>query len=233
MLAAARQLLSAGLHRGLVLRVALLLVADAAQPTVGVRVRKVGQAVVPHALRELTHLLHKGWVPELLVFAAWGEVAARLLRGTELRVVFLLVAEAAEPPFGVGVGEVGHTVVPHALRKGERGLLRVCGGRRLIPGRRAASCQQCEDSDQRRGSSRGHESPPTRSWVTGHRSIAPSQAVVFSTLPPLPGRKLEASLDGTMSGEPAPRFRRRGKNGRSAAARPRGRRDPRREPRVV
>src|SRR6266511_5203676 len=188
MLAAARQLLSAGLHRGLVLRVALLLVADAAQPTVGVRVRKVGQAVVPHALRELTHLLHKGWVPELLVFAAWGEVAARLLRGTELRVVFLLVAEAAEPPVGVGVGEVGHPVIPHALRKVERGLLRVCGGRRLIP-RRAAGCQQCEDAEQRRGSSRGHESPPARSWVTGHRSIAPSK--------PLSSRLCRPCLEGS------------------------------------
>src|SRR6266508_1506885 len=174
MLAAARQLLSAGLHRGLVLRVALLLVADAAQPTVGVRVRNVGQAVVPHALRELTHLLHKGWVAQLLVFAAWGE----------------------------------------------RGLLRVCGGRRLIPGRRAAGCQQCEDAEQRRGSGRAHESPPARSWVTGHRSIAPSQAVVFSTLPPLPGRKLEASLDGTMSGEPA---RGLAGEGRAVAQRRRGR----------
>src|SRR5712691_1812450 len=146
MLATARQLLAAGLHRGLVLRVALPLVADAAQPTVSVRIRKVGLTMVPHALRELTHLLHKGWVAQLLVFAAWGEVAARLLRGTELRVVLLLVAEAAEPPVGVRVGEVGHTVVPHALRKGERGLLRVFGGRRLIPGRRAAGCQQGEDA---------------------------------------------------------------------------------------
>src|SRR6266542_1039280 len=143
MLATARQLLAAGRHRGLELRVALLLVADAAQPTVSVRIRIVGQAVVAHALRELTHLLDKGWVAQLLVFAAWRELAARLLRGTELRVVSLLVAEAAEPPVGVRVGEVGHTVVPHALRKDERGL-RVRGGRRLIPGRRAAGCQQCE-----------------------------------------------------------------------------------------
>src|SRR6266540_3017736 len=123
MVAASWQLLAAGLHRGTEFRVVLLLVAGAAQPPVGVGVGKVGHTVVPHALRELAHLLHNGWVPGLFMLAAWGQVAALLRRGTELRVVLLLVASAAELPVGLGVGKVGHTVAPHALRVPPTGLL--------------------------------------------------------------------------------------------------------------
>src|SRR6266545_1938602 len=115
MLTSAGQLLAAGLHRGAERRVVLLLVGGAAQPPVGVRVGKVGHTVVSHALRELAHLLHRGRVGSLM-FAAWGQVAALLLRGAELRVVLLLVGGAAQPPVGVRVGKVGHTVVPYALR---------------------------------------------------------------------------------------------------------------------
>src|SRR5262249_27669666 len=116
MLASARQLLAAGLERGTVGGTVLLLVAGAAQPAVGVRVGKGGQTVSPHAFGELTHLVHEGRVADLFMLATWGQVAARLLRGTERRVVLLLVAEAAEPPAGIRVGEVGHTVIPHPLR---------------------------------------------------------------------------------------------------------------------
>src|SRR5215472_18091489 len=126
MLASARQLLAAGPERGTVPGAALLLVAGATQPAVGVRVGEVGKTVVPHAPRELTHLLHEGWVSEVFVFATWGQIAARLLRGPERRVVLLIVAEAAKPPVGIRVREVGHTVVPHALRERER-LLPVSG----------------------------------------------------------------------------------------------------------
>src|SRR6266545_6029185 len=116
MVTAPRQLFAALLLRGTELRVAFLLVAGAAQPPVGVRVGKVGQTVVAHALRELAHLLHRSWVG-FLMFATWGQVAALLLRGTEPRITFLLVAGAAQPPVGVRVGKVGHTVVAHALRE--------------------------------------------------------------------------------------------------------------------
>src|SRR6266496_4159300 len=75
MVTSPRQLLAAGLHRGSERRVVLLLVAGAAQLPVGVRVGIVGQTVVAHALRELAHLLHSGWVGSLM-FAAWGQVAA-------------------------------------------------------------------------------------------------------------------------------------------------------------
>src|SRR6266702_6267347 len=105
MVASARQRCAAGLHRGIELGVALLLVVGAAPPPLGVRVGEAGHAVGPHALRVLTHLLHKGRVPEILVLAAWGQIAARLLRGTELRVVLLLVAEAPELSVGIRVGE--------------------------------------------------------------------------------------------------------------------------------
>src|SRR6266704_2329046 len=81
MVASPRQLLAAGLHRGSERRVVLLLVAGAAQPPVGIRVGEVGQTVVAHALRELAHLLHSGRVGSLM-FAAWGQVAAFLLRGS-------------------------------------------------------------------------------------------------------------------------------------------------------
>src|SRR5262252_2437028 len=115
MLTSSRQLLPAGLHRGAVLGVPLLLVTRAAQPPVGVRVRKVRHTVVPHALRVVAHLLHESWIPGLFMLAAWGQVAALQHRGAELRVVLLLVTRAAQPPASVRVGKVGHTVVPHAL----------------------------------------------------------------------------------------------------------------------
>src|SRR6266508_6529724 len=104
MVTAPRQLFAALLHRSTELRVAFLLVAGAAHPPVGVRVGKVGQTVVAHALRELAHLLHIGWVPSVLMFAAWRQVAALLLRGTELRITFLLVGRTAQLPVGVRVG---------------------------------------------------------------------------------------------------------------------------------
>ena len=94
MVASARQLLAAALHSGSERRGVLLLVALAAQPSVGIRVGKVGHTVVAHALRELAHLLHSGWVGSLM-FAAWGQVAAFFLRGSEFRVVFFLVGGAA------------------------------------------------------------------------------------------------------------------------------------------
>src|SRR5262249_60529311 len=115
MLASARQLGAAGLERGAIARVALLLVAGATQPPLGVRVGEVRHTVGPHALRELTHLVHIGRVSELLVLAAWGQSAARLLRGTELRVVLLFVAQATELPAGIRIGEVRHAVGPDAL----------------------------------------------------------------------------------------------------------------------
>src|SRR6266511_5722553 len=111
MVASAGQLLAAGLHRGSERRVVLLLVAGAAQLPVGVRVGEVGQTVVAHALRELAHLLHSGWVG-VFMFGAWGQVAAFLLRGSEFRVAFLLVGGSASLPVGVWVGTVGHTVIP-------------------------------------------------------------------------------------------------------------------------
>src|SRR5262245_43454660 len=148
--ASARELVAAGVRRGLVLRVAFLLVAEPTQLSVGVRVGEVGQAVGPHALRELPHLLDKGWVSGGLMFAAWGQVAALRRRGLERRVAFLLVGGAAKLPLGVRVGEVGHTVVAHALRKGERALPRVLG-RRLIGARRRAASRDDEDAEQRRG----------------------------------------------------------------------------------
>ena len=116
MLTSSRQLLPAGLHRGTELGVPLRLVPRAAQPPVGVRIGKVGHTVVPHALRVLAHLLYERWVPGLFMLAAWGQVAALLHRGTELRVDLLLMTRAAQPPVGVWVGKIGHTVVPHALR---------------------------------------------------------------------------------------------------------------------
>src|SRR5262249_32874676 len=171
MLASARQLCAAGLERGTVGGAVLLLVAGAAQPAVGVRVGEVGQTVSPHAFRELTHLAHEGRVSELFMLAAWGQVAARLLRGLELGVVLLLVAEAAEPPAGIWVGEAGHTVIAHALRKLQR-LLPVSGAPRPLA-RRAAGCHQDEEAQQRRGpSARGHESLPPRSWTRVHRAVA-------------------------------------------------------------
>src|SRR5215510_6843838 len=112
MLTSSRQLLPAGLHRGSELGVRLGLVTRAAQAPVGVRVRKIRHTVVSHALRVLAHLLHKGWIPGLFMLAAWRQVAALLHRGTELRVVLLLVAGTAQPPAGVRVGKVGHTIVP-------------------------------------------------------------------------------------------------------------------------
>src|SRR5574341_1621317 len=115
MVAFARQLLAAGLHRGTERRGVLLLMAGAAHPPVGVRVGIVGQPVVAHALGELAHLLHGGRVGSLML-AAWGQVAALLLRGLELRVALLLVGGAAQLPVGIRVGEVGHAVVPDALR---------------------------------------------------------------------------------------------------------------------
>src|SRR5262249_57230939 len=124
--ASARQLRAAGLERGTVRGAVLLLVAGAAQPAVGVRVGEAGQAVSPHAFRELTHLVHKGRVSGFFVLAAWRQVPARLLRGPELRVVLLLVADAAEPPAGIGDGKARHAVGPHALRVLER-LLPVSG----------------------------------------------------------------------------------------------------------
>src|SRR5262249_51472108 len=42
-------------------------------------------------------------------------LAALLDGGAELRVTAVLVAGAAQLPVGIGVGKVGHTVVPHAL----------------------------------------------------------------------------------------------------------------------
>src|SRR5215510_7750741 len=146
MLASARQLLAAGLERGTVCGVVLLLVAGAAQPAVGVRVGEAGQAVSPHAFRELTHLVHKGRVSGLFMLAAWRQVAARLLRGPERRVVLLLVADAAEPPVGIRVGEAGHAVIPHALRERER-LLPVRGAPRPLASR-AAGCDQDDDAQQ-------------------------------------------------------------------------------------
>src|SRR5262249_25321168 len=67
MLASARQLRAAGLEPGTVRGAVLLLVAGAAQPAVGVRVGEAGQAVSPHAFRELTHLVHKGRVSGFFV----------------------------------------------------------------------------------------------------------------------------------------------------------------------
>src|SRR5215831_12553399 len=116
MLASAWQLCAAGLHRGAEFRVVLLLVADAAEAPVGVWVGEVGHTVGADALSELARLLHNGRIREILVLAAWGQSAAGLRRGAECRVVLLLVADAAEAPVGVWVGEVGHPVVPHASR---------------------------------------------------------------------------------------------------------------------
>src|SRR6266581_3727974 len=114
-----------------------------------------------------------------MVAGARQLLAAGLHRGTERRVAFLLVADAAEPPLGVRVGEVGHTVGAHALRELAR-LLPACGRPRMVARRRAAGCYQDEEAEQRRGrSGRGHESPPARSWMRVHRAIAPSQAVVW------------------------------------------------------
>jgi hypothetical protein len=104
------------------------------------------------------------------MFAAWGQVAALCLCGTEVRVAFLLVAAAAEPPVGVRVGKVGHAVVPHALRELDQRLLRVCGRRRFGPRRRAAGCHEGEGAEQSPGrSGRGQESPPAPSRVSVHR----------------------------------------------------------------
>src|SRR5262245_43152807 len=141
MLASARQLLAAGLERGTVRGAVLLLVAGAAQPAVGVRIGEAGQTVSPHAFRELTHLVHEGRVSGLFMLAAWRQVAARLLRGLERGVALLLVAEAAEPPVGIGVGKAGHAVIPHALRKRER-LLPASSAPRKVARRRAAGCDQ-------------------------------------------------------------------------------------------
>src|SRR5262245_22804189 len=183
MLASARQLLAAGLERGTVGGTVWLLVAGAAQPAVGVRVGKGGQTVSPHAFGELTHLVHKGRVADLFMLATWGQLAARLLRGTERRVVLLLVAEAAEPPAGIRVGEVGHTVIAHALRKRER-LLPVSGLPRPLAWR-AAGCDQDEEAEQRRARrGRDRESPPAPSRIRVHRLITPSRAAVSAMCGP-------------------------------------------------
>src|SRR5215831_8214171 len=180
MLASAWQLRAAGLERGTVRGAVLLLVAGAAQPAGGVRVGEVRQAVSPHAFRELAQLVHKGRVSGLFMLAAWRQVAARLLRGPERRVVLLLVADAAEPPAGIGVGKAGHAVIPHALRKRER-LLPVSGLPRPLT-RRAAGCDQDDDAEQCRG--RGHESPSASSRTRVHRLITPSRAVVSGMCSP-------------------------------------------------
>src|SRR6266498_2901633 len=111
MVASAGQLLAAGLHRGSERRVVLLLVAGAAQLPVGVRVGEVGQTVIAHALRELAHPLHRGWVGFFMLIA-WGQVSAFLLRRPDFGVALLLVGGAAQLPVGVRVGKVGHTVIP-------------------------------------------------------------------------------------------------------------------------
>src|SRR5262245_13811298 len=139
MLASARQLLAAGLERGTERRVVLLLVAGAAQPAGGVRVGEAGQAVVPHALRELAHLVHEGRVSGLFMLAAWRQVAARLLGALERGHGWRVVADAAEPPVGVRVGKAGHAVIPHALRERER-LLPASSAPRKVARRRAAGC---------------------------------------------------------------------------------------------
>src|SRR6266540_1223350 len=51
-----------------------------------------------------------------MVASAGQLLAAGLHRGSERRVVLLLVAGAAQLPVGVRVGEVGHTVIAYALR---------------------------------------------------------------------------------------------------------------------
>ncbi len=142
----ARQLCAAGLLRGTERRVVLLLVAGAAEAPLGVRVGEAGHTVGADALRELPGLLHKGRIPEVFVLAAWGQTAARLLRGTERRVVLLLVADAAEPPAGIRVGEAGHTVRPHAPRELDR-LLLACGRPRMLARQRAAGCHQDEGAE--------------------------------------------------------------------------------------
>src|SRR6266542_6217433 len=119
MVPSARQLCAARFHRGLESGVALLLVGDAAQAPLGVRVGKVGPTVVAHALRELAHLLDKGRVAEVFMLAAWGQVAARLLRGTKRRIVRGVLA-LRKSPVGIWVGEVGHPVVPNAPRERKR-----------------------------------------------------------------------------------------------------------------
>src|SRR6266516_4731058 len=210
----ARQLCAAGLKRGAVLGVALLLVAGAAQLPTGVRVREAGQTVVPHTLRELTHLLHKGRIPKLFMFAAWGQIAARLLRGAERRVVLLLVADTSEPPARIRVGKAGYAVGPHALRILER-LLLASGRRRLVARRRAASCQQDEGSEQcRGGGNQGHE-------LSSRECAVPAW------------KEAGSELGRTMNGEPLPRSLRAQRGGaRSAAARPLGRRGGCRGPRI-
>src|SRR5919198_3935862 len=115
-MAAAGQVRLAGLRRGLEFRVALQLVAGAPERAVGTRVREVWHAVVPDALRELPRLRDEGGAPAvLLVRRAWGERAAGLQGGLELRVALQLVARAAEVPLRVRVREVGHAVFPDAL----------------------------------------------------------------------------------------------------------------------
>src|SRR6266542_2117938 len=110
MLTAARQLRPAGLQCS-VIDWAARLVADPSQPPLGIRIGEIGQAVVPHALGERTHLLHGGWVG-LFVFGPWRQGAARVQGGKERWVVLLLVAGATQLPVGVRVGKVRYAVGP-------------------------------------------------------------------------------------------------------------------------
>src|SRR5919201_1655033 len=56
LMTAARQLIAAFLRRGIERRITLLFMADAPEPSLGVRIGKVGYAVVADALRETDRL---------------------------------------------------------------------------------------------------------------------------------------------------------------------------------
>ena len=135
MVTSPRQLLAAGLHCGTVRGVVSLLVTLAAEPPVGIGVGKIGHAILPHALRELAHLSDIGWVPGVLMFAAWSQVAACLLGGTERWIILVeLVVTERKAPVGVGIGEVRHAVVPHALRVRDARILAI---RTVVPSTRS------------------------------------------------------------------------------------------------
>ncbi len=113
---------------------------------------------------------------------------AGLLRGEELRGVSLLVPCTGQLPLGVGVGKVGHTVVPHALRVLAHLLHegwgpRVSRVRRPGPGRGIfPSRQGTSDRFAARGRRRG-----IRRWPRGRETWAPRcPACTARTGGPLP-----------------------------------------------
>src|SRR6266542_660703 len=167
----------ARIHRGTVRRVVLRLVAEAAHLPVGVRVGEVGQTVAAHALRELAHLLHKSWVAGVSVLAAWGQRAALLRRGAELRIVLvdspLRMAER-KPSVRSRIRKVGHVVGPHALRVQHPRVLLV--HRHRVRAGRSRYIASARAGDPRAGvpSAPANRSTSTGPMATSARGLRPA-----------------------------------------------------------